>query len=122
VATSGFTFVSWWQSCCFRGRAGRFHLLFINHIILNYCEGNYTEHKRQAKGVWLISVSTKLRLQRKANLNRFLPGTKEKMEQFPFLHTQKKFCADRSYIRHLKHSAGHPQNCSFLHCSVNTIG
>ena len=23
VAASGFTFVSWWQSCCFRGRAGR---------------------------------------------------------------------------------------------------
>jgi len=22
VATSGFTFVSWWQSCCVRGRAG----------------------------------------------------------------------------------------------------
>jgi len=21
VAASGFTFVSWWQSCCFRGRA-----------------------------------------------------------------------------------------------------
>jgi len=23
VAASGFTFVSWWQSCCVRGRAGR---------------------------------------------------------------------------------------------------
>jgi hypothetical protein len=23
VAASGFTFVSWWQPCCFRGRAGR---------------------------------------------------------------------------------------------------
>jgi hypothetical protein len=23
VAASGFTFVSWWQSCCLRGRAGR---------------------------------------------------------------------------------------------------
>ena len=23
VATSGFTFLSWWQSCCVRGRAGR---------------------------------------------------------------------------------------------------
>jgi hypothetical protein len=23
VATSGFTFISWWQPCCFRGRAGR---------------------------------------------------------------------------------------------------
>jgi len=23
VAASGFTFVSWWQSCCIRGRPGR---------------------------------------------------------------------------------------------------
>jgi len=23
VAASGFTFVSWWKSCCVRGRAGR---------------------------------------------------------------------------------------------------
>ena len=25
VAASGFTFVSWWQSCCVRGRAGYYH-------------------------------------------------------------------------------------------------
>jgi hypothetical protein len=27
VATSGFTFVLWWQSCCVRGRAGRQDIL-----------------------------------------------------------------------------------------------
>jgi hypothetical protein len=30
VAASGFTFVSWWQPCCFRGRAGRPACLITN--------------------------------------------------------------------------------------------
>jgi hypothetical protein len=33
----------------------------------------------------MISISTKLYLQRKVNLNRFLPEAKKKRIQFPFL-------------------------------------
>jgi hypothetical protein len=47
VATSGFTLVSWWQSCCDRGQAGR-----LDH-----------EHKRKWTEYWLMDLRQTLQQQ-----------------------------------------------------------
>ena len=50
VAASGFTFVSWWQSCCVRGRAGA----IFREIILS--PSGRTEEKCENFDLWHLNV------------------------------------------------------------------
>ena len=57
VAASGFTFVSWWQSCCVRGRAGYhqpdatvFQFIILTFIYSSTRFGRFPAHHQELNG------------------------------------------------------------------------
>jgi hypothetical protein len=59
VGPAGFTFVSWWKSCCVRGRAGRFYIRIVVRVVLCPWSGRpvLPSYRGDSRAVFVVGPS-----------------------------------------------------------------